>query len=622
MTGSASTATPLAETQPRSTRPWEWLLAVLLIVVFVLQVQAASPQKSAAFDEQYHLAAGYSYLRTGDFRMATTHPPLAGMLAALPLLTRDDINLPLDHPTWEAGNRFDFSDVFLWYANEDPQDLLIPARAAITVLGVILLMVLLLWTRRLFGMSAALLVLTLAAFDPNLIANARVVTTDLALTTFLLLATWRLWAWLRAGRWVDLLMLGLFGGLAMATKYNALLFWPIALAIALLYPVTGSSWWRVTVRRLGALLLAGLVGVFVVWGIYRFDFGALQAIAFPLPVPAPFYWDRLWLTLTDILDETAVKPDFLLGQVSSGGWWYYFPVAIGVKTPLPSLLFFLAGLAALVRWGGWRRHAALWVPPLAFLVLGLTGILTIGYRHLLSAVPFALLLAGNSLRWGRGVRRSWIPATVIGVLVAWLVFGSLRVWPHQEAYFNELAGDWRNWSNILVDSNLDWGQDLPALRTTMDELGIDRVNLGYFGKAAPEKYGVRYSPLPGYLRFMVGRETDAYNPYTPPPGWYAISATSLRLGTLQPETVDMYAFFRPLTPDARAGYSIYLYHVEPDADEVVIRPVLIGQPVWQIPPDQLGVEPGTRVQSKWTQITDINDLSTRRRICSPRRRHV
>ncbi|MDQ3250086.1 MAG: hypothetical protein M3Q45_12875, partial [Chloroflexota bacterium] len=184
-------------------------------------------------------------------------------------------------------------------------------------------------------------------------------------------------------------------------------------------------------------------------------------------------------------------------------------------------------------------------------------------------------------------------------LVGWLIVGSLRIWPHQEAFFNELAGDWTQWSTILVDSNLDWGQDLPALRQVMAEQGIGEVNLAYFGKAVPEHYGVRYRPLPGYLRFVEGRELDAYNPYTPEPGWYAISATSLRLGLLQPENVDLYAYFRTQQPVARAGYSIYLYQVIDPPGLPVDRTVVVGEPVVGMGADKLGVQPGRRVQVKW-----------------------
>ena len=196
-------------------------------------------------------------------------------------------------------------------------------------------------------------------------------------------------------------------------------------------------------------------------------------------------------------------------------------------------------------------------------------------------------------------------ASIVGLLLLWLAVSTLRIHPHQEAFFNALAGPWQNWSNILVDSNLDWGQDLPALREVMAARGIESVNLAYFGKAVPEAYGVAYRPLPGYLRFMGGREIAAYNPYTPEPGWYAISATSLRLGNLQPNTTDLYAAFREMQPVDRAGYSIYLYHVEDPPHTQVVRPVVVDTPVYQVAADQLGVTPGAepsvRAAVKWLQ---------------------
>jgi hypothetical protein len=582
----------------------ESLLFLILTALFLFQAGLASPEKSASFDEQYHLTAGYSYLRTGDFRLATTHPPLAGMVAALPLLPRQDIVLPLDDPLWAAGNRFDFSDLFLWRVNADPQGMLVQARWGITALGILLLVAIFFWARQMIGVWAGWLALTLAVLDPNLVANARVVTTDFPLTVMLVVAAWRLWCWLEGRHWYDLLLAGLFGGLAMAAKYNGLLFWPVALLAALLYrpavPIAGDRWWR----RGVAVVAMGIVGWLVLWAVYGFDFGVpvLLPLALPLPalpVPAPFYWDHLAGTLGGLLAETTVKPDFLLGQVSTGGWWYYFPVALAVKTPLPLIILFVAGLAALARKQAWRRQSIAWLPPLAFLLMGLTGILTIGYRHMLPAIPFAILLAANAVDWLDIFARRWIPAAAGGVLLAWLALGTLTIFPHQEAYFNPLAGDWRNWSNVLVDSNLDWGQDLPALRKEMEARGIDSINLGYFGKGVPETYGVRYRPLPGYQRFMEGREVNAYNPYTPAPGWYAISATALRLGTFQLDTTDLFAYFRPLVPDGRAGYSIYLYNLPARPDETVVRPVVVDTPVFRLAPEELGIAPGVRAQPKW-----------------------
>lgn len=582
---------------------WEWVGLAIAMLLFAGQALYASPQKSAAFDEQYHLAAGYAYLRTGDFRLATTHPPLMGLLAGLGLLGRDDVALPLNDPAWEAGDRFLFSDVFLWEANTDGPGLVEAARRPIIGGGMLLVAAVALWTRRLLGRYAAWLACLLVTFEPNLVANSRVITTDLGVTLSLTLAAWQLWRWLQRPSVLNLALTGAAAGLAMGAKYSGLLFWVGAAVVVAIYPSMQADEWRG--RRWIGLLGMGLVAYAVLWAIYLFDFGAMKVGPATLYVPAPFYWQQLWSTFDRIVGSSTERLDFLVGQVSTEGWWTYFPVAIAVKTPLSLLILTVTGTATMLKRRTARSLAVAWVWPLLLLVLGLSGILTIGFRHMLPAIPFAIILAANTMTWPGLLERPLRWAAVgVGVLAAWFVVSSLRVYPHQDGYFNELAGRWSNWSNLLVDSNLDWGQDLPALAAVMDEKGIETVNLAYFGKAVPEKYGVRYQPLPGYLRFVEGIELNAYNPYTPEPGWYAISATSLRLGLTLPGSEDLYAYFRGREPDARAGYSIYLYHVQDEPGTEVARRVVNRTPVPAVSAEELGVAPGRRIQAKWKRDGD------------------
>jgi 4-amino-4-deoxy-L-arabinose transferase-like glycosyltransferase len=589
-------------------RWWEWLLLAVAVALFLAQLLVASPQKSAAFDEQYHLAAGYSYLRTGDPRLATTHPPLMGLIAALALWNRGDIALPLDHPAWAAGDRFLFSDAFLWEANSDPQGMLASARKPIMAVGVLLLLVLFFWARQLVGPFPAWGVLILAIFDPNLLGNARVVTTDIGLTTFFFLAMWRFWCWLERPNAPNLVLTGLCTGLAICAKYTGLFVGPALLLVAILYPrrpIDDSLG-----QRLLGLVGIGLAALVVVWALFRFEFGPMPNGPLRLPMPAPYYWQQFYNTFFRIINLQGDRYDFFWGEASKQGWWYYFPVALAVKTPIPLLLLGSAGLLIALSRGGWRRTSPLWVTPALFLMLGLTGVLTIGYRHILPVVPFLMLWAGYAISdWSTQATfqpaRRRLAVAVAAMFILWQVAGSLRLFPHQESFFNELAGDWYNWSNLLVDSNLDWGQDLPTLAQVMSERDIDTVNLAYFGKAVPEMYGVRYRPLYGYLRFVEGDELSAYNPFTPEPGWYAISATSLRLGLHQADTLDLYAYFRTRRPDARAGYSIYLYHLTDSPALAVARRTVVGEPVYRLDPAALGVQPGTRVQVKWLQTPEV-----------------
>ena len=573
---------------------WEAILLVAGLLLFAGQAALSSPRKSAAFDEEYHVAAGYAYLKTGDFRLSLSHPPLINALSALPLLFRDDVNLPLDHPSWAEGDYFNFADVFLWQAQSDPQSILEWARWPVIALGVILAAALFWWARQMGGVWAGWIALLLALFDPNLLANSRLVTTDLGLTVFLFLTIWRLWHWLETPSRKNLVLAGTLAGLTMAAKFTGLLIWPMIGLIVMIW-----RWKRGNFLSLIAnLLVMFFISFLALWAVYRFDVSPYPGTN--LPLPASFYPYSLWDTFMGI--EQQPKTAFLLGQTSPRGWWYYFPVALAVKTSLPLLVLAGWGAAVFLRRKGWRYAAVLWLPPLLFLALAMTGRITIGYRHILPVVPFLIMLAAQAGRshWVTGKSRNY-PITqllIITALLLWHAAGTLRLFPHQEAFFNELAGGPAGGGRILVDSNIDWGQDLILLRELLAERRIDWVYLGYFGTAVPEAYHVPYKPIPGFLRQTAGPEINAYNPYTPPPGWYAISQTSLQLGLLE-QNVGMYAFFREMEPVARAGYSINLYKVTYPDDMPVDRTVVTGTAVSDLTPDELGVQDGRRLIVKW-----------------------
>lgn len=582
---------------------WHWLALMAALIVFAAQSGWSSTLKSAAFDEQYHLTAGFAYLRTGDPRLATNHPPLAGLLAALPLIGDIEIVLPTDHPAWAAGDRFLFSDVFLWESGNDAQSILLRSRWMMTLLGVLLVASIFFAARQMIGDSAAWLALLLAVFEPNLIAHSRFVTTDLPLTLFFFLAVWCWQRWLVKPQWRNAFLAGVFAGLAMGVKYNGALVWVVIGLMALIKPLsTGGATWR---ERLLGGIAAMLSALGVLWMLFRFAVGPTAFLPDWVMLPAPQYWQWFWNTFDRIVNLQDVRINFMLGETSRQGWWNYFFVAGAVKLPLLHLLLALVGATAMIWRRTMRQYAVLWLPPVLFLLMGATQVLNIGFRHMLPAIPFVLLLGASVAEYLPERAQRPLRTVAAGILlVFWLAFDLLRVAPHYESYFNQLAGPWQNWSNILVDSNLDWGQDLIELRRVMDERGIDSINLAYFGKAVPEAYGVRYRPLPSYLRFMEGREIAAYNPYTPEPGWYAISATALRTGTMTPETTDLYQVFRTLEPNARAGYSIYLYHLTDPPQTEIVRPVVLGAPIWSIQPEELGITAGVRAAVKWLETSD------------------
>jgi hypothetical protein len=199
--------------------------------------------------------------------------------------------------------------------------------------------------------------------------------------------------------------------------------------------------------------------------------------------------------------------------------------------------------------------------------------LNIGYRHLLPILPllfvYASKLASDDFRFpilnsqlaNRVVQFAvrYGLSTILVILVGWQAFSALSIYPHYLAYFNEIVGGAENGYRYLVDSSLDWGQDLPALKDYLDKEGIDQIYLSWFGPARPERYDIRYRPLPGFPLYQGSAETYAFNPYQPAPGFYAISATNLQ-GVMF-EDHDTFAWFRDQVPLSRPGHSLFVYRV-------------------------------------------------------------
>src|SRR5215475_9573476 len=175
----------------KATRLGNAVVFVVILVAFWIQAFLAIPKLSATSDEAVHLAAGYSYWKTHDFRLNPEHPPLAKLIASLPLLWVRP-RLDLSHSDWETADQYRFGFNFL-YGN-DADRLLFWSRSAMVVLASIGLIVTFLWARDLFGPHAGIFAAGMYAFCPNVLAHGVLVTTDVplgALTTLTLFLFWK-----------------------------------------------------------------------------------------------------------------------------------------------------------------------------------------------------------------------------------------------------------------------------------------------------------------------------------------------------------------------------------------------------------------------------------------------
>ena len=569
--------------------PHTWIVVPAILLFFFLALHSATGD-SPTMDEQNHLARGLAFLETGDPRLSVEHPPLVNTLSALPVWTLLDVRLPTDHPSWsQPDGWYAFADLLLWEYNHDVTRMIFLARLPIIFLMIVLALIAYHAAHQMWPAAARrskarqgvapLLAFAFVLFDPNILAHGRYTTTDLGGALFLFLAAfllWRLWQVPTNWPWKHLTAAAIGLGLAFGSKLSTLAFAPIFTLLALLplyQPDKGWSW-QAAGRRLAQLALAGAGALVVVWTIFGFQWGPLQfqhALLAPLngvAGPMPAFWSGIEQI---ILLSGGGRPSFLLGETSTEGFLAYFPVAFLTKTPLATLL--MLPLAFGLFWKDnhtskldRETRAAVYfllLSPILYFLLSMTSDLNIGYRHLLPILPFLyLLIAGGLARALQRPPAGRTRATTVAsaLLPAALLFSTLAVHPHYISFFNVAGGGPANGYRILVDSNVDWGQDLLRLQSWMDAHNVKTINLSWFGTADPTYYGIDYKPLPGLPRHFGLWWDVPFNPADPEPGVYAISASNLWELPLQEEKY-VFPWFRARSPDDRVGYSILIYRV-------------------------------------------------------------
>jgi hypothetical protein len=534
--------------------------AAALVAGFWWQGERFLAANGATFDEAVHLAAGYSYWTTGDFRMNREDPPLLKLLWALPLVLGEGPPYPRDVAAATANDHWWVGAALLYDSGVSHLRLLTPARRVNLAVGcgVVLLAgwwAFRAWGSRLAGLAAG----AFAATDPNLLALSCVLSTDVGLTFFALLSAYLLWEYvarpsrgrlLSAGTGLGLLLSAKFSALAVLAGFGAAAGLIVLRGGTLALPGAPADNRVKAATDLGFRL--GVIALLVVAATYGF-------------VHFPQWGGGLQFQLTRKAFGNGTY--YLCGELSRGGWYHYFLVAVALKLPLGLLT---AGLASAVVMASGRREPAahgarsawLWVPPLVFLAAASYSRVDLGVRVVLPAVAFLYVLAARLAAPGccRCVR-----LVVLAGCLAWAAASSYQAAPHQIVYFNELAGGPAGGFRSLADSNLDWGQDLPQLKAYVEREGLPVIYLSYFGTDRPEAYGIRYQPLRGYGR--VGPPVDDAVPADAPRHVLAISANNL-IGNYLDDHPDTYAWLRGRTPVAVLGGSIYVFDLTGDPDAI------------------------------------------------------
>ncbi len=584
---------------------WAPVLVAVLLSCFAVQAISSMRQKSVTIDEMMYVAAGYYHLKTGDFTFNMTNTPLMKVISAVPLLALNPDLPPMEKAPRELSitDQWRYARAFMYDNRVDADKLLFAARLPTVALAIVLGLYLYIWGSRMFGSPAGVLALALFSFSPNILAHARLATHDVGLAAFMFIACYYFWRYLSAPSARHLLLCGVATGSAILVKTTAIFLAPVFIVFGL-YCIAGrgglGTWERLpfvsrvpadnprarqAVSGVWALIAIGAVALVTLNAGYLFqgsgtsiasypghegsadDSGLKQFVrSVPLPVPMPFtqvFLEQRALTATN-------ANVYFAGELHRHGKWYLTAVAVLLKTPLALFVLLIAALAFAFRaspllHAEWLALAAIGV---VLFVFSFVVAQAPSVRYVLPMYPFMHLLVGRlavPAVMNRRIARFGIPA-----LLLWYLGASGSIHQHYLAYFNESIGGPSNGYRYLANSNLDWGQDLKTLKRYLDDRGVDRVNLGYFGSADASYYGIAYTYLPsvgldpGESGGQWWYELDEPpRPVIPEPGVYAISATLLASpGWMADVFRDTYAWFREREPDDQVGYSILIYNVD------------------------------------------------------------
>ncbi len=679
-------------------RVWTGLAVAALLILHYALAARSLMLENPTVDEVVHMPAGITYWQKGTFRLYHHNPPLFKLVAALPVVLAQPETEPLYAlKSWKSNDpsAISFSQWFTSLNYARYFELFQLARLPMPLFSIVGGLFVFAWSRRLYGTWGGLLSLSLWVFCPNILAHARLVTSDVSATAFGVGATYVFWRYLHKPTWRWAVAAGVALGLAQLTKFSMLLLfavWPFLWLVRFGLAVPRSEWLRVLGRGLvqGVAIVALSIatidagylfeGVAIPLGQFEFASSPLTRAVSPgvprprsqnplvdaawqfrinrfrgtwlgrIPAPLPEHYllgfdeQKLEADGLPTRFNKAVRDDrqaianqqpathveharrvpesrdekndaytvYLNGEIRGTGWWYYYLLTLVYKVPEGTWLLVILSLFVLAME---RRSRAAWadeialgtVPMVILFSMSFLTDINLGLRYVLPIAPYVFVAVGKVVPWSLRLVRPWRFA--MGSLVA----GSLGLtiaastWIHPDylAYFNWASGGPDRDPARLIDSNLDWGQDLVGLqRWWRETIPGQPIGLAYFGQINPSIFAMRGESFRWFLPPAGKGEILSMNQPSSPrligpaprltPGYYAVSATLLyglpwRLYDPAPldsvpeawpivwnaYQIDAYGYFREFTPINRIGHSINIYRLT-EEDIARVAPSLKG----------------------------------------------
>lgn len=539
---------PVATVSPAPhAEPFSWLakysvgIAVAAVLIASIRIVSTYWVFSHTMDEPAHIACGVEWLTKGTYNLEAQHPPLSRIAAAIGPVLNGATSQGYAPDLFTEGTAVLFDDGALKARDGKYERYVASARAGELPFFWLACAVIYLAAARWMGRGQAALAVVIFTLIPPILAHSGLATTDIALTGTLALAFYAMARWIERPSLGMGAFMGFAVGLAVISKFSSFAFLLACTGAAVLWVVSQKEGfakirgWLTRPYILSALVSLPVL-VLVVWGIFRFSWQG--------GTPAPELWEGIRQAQQH---QTLGHTSYLFGETKTSGFLMFYPVALGIKTPVGILLLLVGGL--LLAWK--RREEAPWMLPVAgmagVMAVGMYSRINIGMRHVMPIYCFAALTAAMfAWEWIRS-KDAW-KAWIVALLLLWAAVSGAVNHPDYLAYFNELAGP--EPEKIIADSDLDWGQDVTRLVNRLKEVRAETFHFSTF----------TYTDL-GYFGFP---DVKVSNPYTPEPGWNAVSITNWKVFGMggkhgRPTWPDQ------IKPTERIGKSILLYYFPPEA---------------------------------------------------------
>jgi len=551
------------------------VLAISLIISFLL-----ISRDSAIVDETAHIPAGYSYVAYHDYRLNPEHPPLVKFLAGVPLQFLDIKGLTLDS-SWNDIRQWDAGWYFMFHSGNSPDQIIFWARLPMLLFILLLGVLLYKWASEEFGNKVGLFVLFLFAFTPDVLAHGHFVTTDVPAAFGFALGMYTFSKFLDKKNLKYLIIAGICLGIAGLLKFSTFLLYPIFLLVIIAKSIIEkreekSKFWITFWNYFKSLFWIWVISFAVIWLVY-----IPMVWNTPIDVEKSVILTNLTSDprteiLRNFLNYLAGNPilrafghyllglmlvfgrvaggnsTFIIGHFADKAITWFFPVAFLIKTPATILvLFFFSIIYLITKKVSSKREAwLLWlfgIPFIIYWAASVKGSLNIGTRHLLPTIPFLYLFIGLAIR--RIIESKKLASNIaMIVIVATLAVPVLVAYPNYISYFNVFTYGQPKYT-LMVDSSLDWGQDLKRLTNYVQANNIHNLKIDYFGGGLPIYY------IPDSTQWRSG--------YGPTTGWLAVSSTFYQMSKLhgREEGKWSYSWLDNIAPEANIGNSILLYHI-------------------------------------------------------------